>query len=73
MVQLGKRGWKNMYDYKFVEVEINGWKGQPKEDYKRIIIEHAEDGWEFVQVLTLTISGYTTSMEIIFKRTKELL
>ncbi|PEW66189.1 hypothetical protein CN424_29330 [Bacillus cereus] len=62
-----------MYDYKFVEVEINGWKGQPKEDYKRIIIEYAEDGWEFVQVLTLTISGYTTSMEIIFKRTKELL
>ncbi|MCU4992757.1 DUF4177 domain-containing protein, partial [Bacillus cereus] len=22
-----------MYDYKFVKVEIDGWKGQPKEDY----------------------------------------
>lgn len=73
MVQLGKEGWKNMYDYKFVKVEIDGWKGQPKEDYKRIIIEHAEDGWEFVQVLTLTLAGYTSSLEIIFKRTKELL
>lgn len=62
-----------MYDYKFVKVEIDRWKGQPKEDYKHIIIEHAEDGWEFVQVLTLTISGYTSSLEIIFKRTKELL
>gem|GEM_PF-526480 len=62
-----------MYDYKFVQVEIDGWKGQPKEDYKRIIIEHAEDGWEFVQVVTLTLSGYTTSLDIIFKRTKELL
>ncbi|PFH64561.1 hypothetical protein COI61_30530, partial [Bacillus cereus] len=47
-----------------------GWKGQPKEDYKRIITEHAEDGWEFVQVLTLTMAGYTSSLEIIFKRTK---
>ncbi|PFJ95971.1 hypothetical protein COJ11_04380 [Bacillus cereus] len=62
-----------MYDYKFVKVEIDRWKGQPKEDYRHIIIEHAEDGWEFVQVLTLTISGYTSSLEIIFKRTKELL
>lgn len=41
MAQLGKEGWKNMYDYKFVKVEMDGWKGQPKEDYKRIIIEHA--------------------------------
>lgn len=73
MVQLRKKGWKNMYDYKFVQVEIDGWKGHPKEDYKRIIIEHAEDGWEFVQVVTLTLSGYTTSLDIIFKRTKELL
>ncbi|WP_309260348.1 DUF4177 domain-containing protein [Bacillus cereus] len=56
-----------------MKVEIDGWKGQPKEDYKRIIIEHAEDGWEFVQVLTLTLAGYTSSLEIIFKRTKELL
>lgn len=73
MVQLRKKGWKNMYDYKFVKVEIDGWTGQPKEDYKRIIIEHAEDGWEFVQALTLTLSGYTSSLEIIFKRAKELL
>jgi len=73
MVQLWKKGWKNMYDYKFVKVEIDGWKWKPKEDYKRIIIEHAEDGWEFVQVLTLTLAGYTSSLEIIFKRTKEFL
>ena len=73
MVQLGKKGGENMYDYKFVKVEIDGWKWQPKEDYKRIIIEHAEDGWEFVQVLTLTLAGYTSSLEIIFKRTKEFL
>ncbi|MGG5770682.1 DUF4177 domain-containing protein [Bacillus wiedmannii] len=59
-----------MYDYKFVKVEIGGWNGQPKEDYKSIITEHAEDGWEFVQVLTLTMAGYTSSLEIIFKRTK---
>lgn len=69
MVQLGKRG-KDMYDYKFVKVEVNNWKGEPKEDYKRIIAEHAEDGWKFVQIFAPSIAGYAQYFDIIFERIK---
>ncbi|EOO23041.1 hypothetical protein ICM_06264 [Bacillus cereus BAG1X2-3] len=53
-----------MYDYKFVKVEVNNWKGEPKEDYKRIIAEHAEDGWKFVQIFAPSIAGYAQYFEI---------
>ncbi|PFE01333.1 DUF4177 domain-containing protein [Bacillus cereus] len=59
-----------MYDYKFVKIEVDKWKGQPKEDYKRIIAEHSEDGWKLVQIFTPAIAGYANYFEIIFERIK---
>lgn len=69
MIQLGKGG-ENMYDYKFVKVEANKWTGEPKDDYKRIIAEHAEEGWKFVQIFAPPTMGYANYFEIIFERTK---
>ena len=69
MIQLGKGG-ENMYDYKFVKVETNKWNGEPKEDYKRIIAEHAEEGWKFIQIFAPATAGYAKYFEIIFERTK---
>lgn len=56
------------YEYKFVTVKQNIW-GSPKENYKKIIEEHAKEGWRFVQI----IGGHYESslgsrLEIIFER-----
>lgn len=59
-----------MYNYKFVKVEVNRWKGQPKEDYQTIIQEYAEDGWRLVQIFAPAISGYGSAnyFDIIFEK-----
>lgn len=59
-----------MYDYKFVRVEVNRWKGQPKEDYQQIIQEYAENGWRLVQIFAPAISGYGAAsyFDIIFEK-----
>ncbi len=31
-----------MYEYKFIKVEVNRWKGKPKEDYKEIIEKYSQ-------------------------------
>ncbi|WP_413305827.1 DUF4177 domain-containing protein [Bacillus sp. 1P10SD] len=62
-----------MYDYKFVRVEIDRWKGKPTEDYQKIISEHAEDGWKFVQIFAPPISGFGAAnyFDIIFELEKQ--
>ncbi|ASF30759.1 MULTISPECIES: DUF4177 domain-containing protein [Bacillus amyloliquefaciens group] len=59
-----------MYQYKFVRVEVNRWKGQPKEDYKEIIENYAERGWRFTQIFAPAISGYGAAnyFDIIFEK-----
>ncbi|MEH7079104.1 DUF4177 domain-containing protein, partial [Bacillus velezensis] len=47
-----------MYEYKFIKVEVNRWKGKPKEDYKEIIEKYSQQGWKLVQIFAPPISGY---------------
>lgn len=61
-----------MYQYEFVKVEVNRWKGKPKENYKQIIEEYASDGWRLVQIFAPPISGYGSAdhFELIFEKHK---
>ena len=60
------------YEYKFVKVELkSGWStDEPKEDYHRIIEEHARAGWRLVQIFAPGTSGtgWASFFEIIFER-----
>ena len=50
-----------------------GFKGRtPREDYHRIIEDHAFEGWRLVQIFAPPISGYgvAVSYELIFEREK---
>ncbi|MGJ9385559.1 DUF4177 domain-containing protein [Salipaludibacillus sp. CF4.18] len=57
-----------MYEYKFVKVDLSNWNG--KEDYQNIIVNHAKDGWRFVQIFAPATKGYGSAsyFEIIFER-----
>ncbi|OXS64691.1 DUF4177 domain-containing protein [Priestia filamentosa] len=59
-----------MYTYEYVKVEVNRWKGKPKEDYKEIIDEYANRGWKLIQIFAPAISGYGSAdhFEIIFEK-----
>jgi hypothetical protein len=60
------------YDYKFVRVELkSGWStDDPKENYHRVIEDHARDGWRLVQIFAPGTSGtgWASYFEIIFER-----
>jgi hypothetical protein len=60
------------YEYKFVKIELKpGWAvDQPKEDYHRIIEDHAEDEWRLVQIFAPDNSGtgWASYFEMIFER-----
>ncbi len=59
-----------MYDYEFVTIELSTWTRKPKEDYHRVIEDHARNGWRLVQVFAPAISGYGAAKfyELIFER-----
>lgn len=60
-----------MYEYKFVTVEMTGlFSAKPKEDYKKIIDEHAKGGYRFVQVFApgLSNNGLPLFFDLIFER-----
>ena len=59
-----------MYEYKFVKVNFGGFKLEPKEDYEKIVSEHAREGWRLMQVLTPPTAGYGTIgyYEFVFER-----
>lgn len=63
-----------MYEYKFVNVELKTtFKGRkPTEDYRRIVEQHAAEGWRLLQIFAPPISGYgvADSFELIFERKK---
>jgi hypothetical protein len=62
-----------MYDYQFVKVELKpGWStDEPRENYHRIIKDHAREGWRLVQIFAPGTSGtgWASYFEIIFERT----
>ncbi|PLR94655.1 DUF4177 domain-containing protein [Bacillus sp. T33-2] len=59
-----------MYEYKFVEVTIGSFSGNPKDDYQDIINEHARKGWRLHQIFTPPFgpNGQAYIMELIFEK-----
>ena len=63
---------KPRYDYKFVRLG-EGWlsvRKAARQDYQRVIHEHAADGWRLVQVFAPPVGMYGTATfyELIFER-----
>ena len=60
------------YEYKFEKIKLRGawWTKNPDLDYHQIIVQHARDGWRFVQIFAPATSGYghATYFELIFER-----
>ena len=60
------------YEYKFVRLG-EGWiaaRREAKQDYQRVIEEHARQGWRLVQVFAPGIGGYGAAkyFELILER-----
>ncbi len=60
------------YEYKFVRIG-EGWmnvKKYAKENYQKVIEEHAREGWRLVQIFAPGIGGYGAAKyyEMIFER-----
>ena len=60
------------YEYKFVRMG-EGWVGvrkSAKQDYQRVVHEHAREGWRLVQIFAPGIGGYGAAkyFEAIFER-----
>ena len=58
------------FEYWFTEFGTTFFGSRPKEDYRAIIIEAGNNGWELVQVLikARTNLGSPIGYELIFKR-----
>jgi hypothetical protein len=63
-----------MYEYKFIEIELKqGFlKSESKEDYRKIIQDHAEEGWRLVQIFAPGTGAYgaASKFELIFEKEK---
>ncbi len=59
-----------MYDYKFVEIQVGSLTGKPKEDYRTIIKEHAQEGWRLhtFQPLPFSAGGQALQIQLIFEK-----
>jgi len=60
------------YEYKFVRLG-EGWmaaRREAKQDYQRVIEEHAREGWRLVQVFAPGIGAYGAAkyFELILER-----
>lgn len=60
-----------MYAYKFVRIDVSFWQ-KPQEDYQKVIEEHAQKGWRFVQVFApgLSSAGNVKYFDLIFESEK---
>jgi hypothetical protein len=63
---------KPRYEYKFVRLG-EGWlsiRKSAKQDYQRVVHDHAADGWRLVQIFAPGIGIYGTAgfYELIFER-----
>jgi hypothetical protein len=60
-----------MYEYKIVKIELGGiFNAIPKEDYTKIIAEHASKGWRLVQIFAPGVAnnGLPKFYDVIFER-----
>jgi hypothetical protein len=61
-----------LYEYKFVEIELKqGFlKSEAKENYRKVIQDHAKEGWRWVQIFApgTGVYGSATKFELIFER-----
>ncbi len=60
-----------MREYKFVPLKTTGFfRIRPKEDYQKIIQQHAQEGWRLVQIFPSCINaeGSPRAYELIFER-----
>lgn len=63
-----------MYQYKFVKINLTSIAEKtPREDYKKIIEEHAMEGWRLVQIFSPPVSnaGSASYFELIFEKYDE--
>ncbi|MNN86860.1 hypothetical protein D3C81_2043300 [compost metagenome] len=64
-------GKLNVYQYKFIKIDLEGFiQSKPEEDYKEIINEQAREGWKLLQIFAPNTYGFgtVTYMELIFER-----
>lgn len=40
-----------MFEYQFIRIDFKRLSGNPKEDYRDVITQQAEDGWRFIQLV----------------------
>jgi len=59
-----------MFEYKFVRIKLSYWRKRPRENHRRIIEEHAAEGWRLVQIFSPSVGGYglATYFELIFEK-----
>ena len=61
------------YEYKFVPIKLRKFLGlwkRPTEDYRKVVREHANNGWRLVQILPHPLApfGEVGIYELIFER-----
>ena len=60
------------YEYKFVRVDLKpGFRtDSPMEDYRKIVEDHAKEGWRLFQLFAPPMSGtgWASYIELIFER-----
>mgnify|MGYP001554232062 CR=1 FL=1 len=60
------------YDYKFVQIHCKGGTirpREPEEDYRAVVLEHAAEGWRFVQMVSTQWEGWQPgTFDLIFEK-----
>jgi hypothetical protein len=59
-----------MYEYEFVNVDFSWWGQKVKEDYHKLVEDHAKQGWRLVQIFASSTGagGNVSYVELIFER-----
>lgn len=59
-----------MYEYKFIKVEVNRWKGKPKEDYKELLksIRSKDGSWFKYLLLLFQVMGQPIILILFLKK-----
>lgn len=59
-----------MYEYDFVNVDFSWWGQKVKEDYHKLVEDHAKQGWRLVQIFAPSTGagGNVSYVELIFER-----
>lgn len=56
------------YEYKFVRIERTWFIHEPSEDYKKIIIEHGDEGWRLNQIFSPINANGSKFFILIFEK-----